>query len=92
MTNIEKLRELMAIYQKSLNPAEVSFYRHEAALRDLSAALMEAAPALVAVTETAKQLRKDQADDNGSLMSLRNIKETKIELDKALTDLEEVRL
>lgn len=90
--NIEKLRELMAIYQKSLNPAGVSFHEHKAALFDFSAALVEIAPSLIAMAEATKQLRKDQADDNGSLISLRNIKEAETEMDKALTDLEEVQL
>ena len=47
---------------------------------------------VVAVAEAANQRRKDQADDNGSPLSLRSIKEAETEMDGALTDLEEVQL
>ena len=64
MTNIRKLKQALATYQKSLNPAKVPFQKHKAALRDLTELLMELAPALLAVAEAAERLTSHAAGNN----------------------------
>ena len=88
MSAIEKLKQLMLIYQNSLNPDKVPLQKHKAALRDFSESLIEIAPALLAVAEASELMRSLQKRGARDPNELAMIAAAADRLDRAIAKLE----